>query len=94
MKTNIEPGSMPYETAEERQAVFNAAFDYVIMKRDLHCKTRVELFKRFWVYNLPFMEDDLIELTDLQIDSYLKTHKSIADAVYSAANWVSDQYYL
>lgn len=89
--THDQPGSMPYETEIERMDVFNAGYDFAIRNRPKHCETKLELFKSFWQHNLPFMIDELGELTDRQIESWISQSKSIGDAVYSAANWVLDQ---
>lgn len=89
--THDQPGSMPFETEADRMNVFNAGYEFAIRNRPKHCTTKIELFKSFWRHNLYFMIDDLGELTDRQIESYISQYKSIGDAVYSAAHWVLDQ---
>lgn len=88
METNFntkESGEM------HREEIFNMAFDSIISKRDNHAKTLVELFKQYWNYNYPFMDelpmpdDDVIEVT-------IACHVSIAAAAFTLANVVLDTY--
>lgn len=85
-----KPGSMPYATESDRMAVFNRAFDFATQNRPKRCMTKTELFKSFWRHNLLFMVNELGELTDRQIETWISQSKSIGDAVYSAADWVLD----